>query len=127
MSLRSPLSAVLGRGSAKSGVHHWWIQRLTAVALVPLTIWLLSSLAQLQLADHAAVSAWIASGWNPVLLSLTVLTMCWHSLLGVQVVIEDYVHDHLIRTLTLLVLNFAHVLAAAAGIYAVLRIAFRSP
>jgi succinate dehydrogenase / fumarate reductase membrane anchor subunit len=126
MSLRSPLGVVLGRGAAKSGVHHWWVQRVSAVALVPLTLWLLWSLAQLRLADHAAVSVWIAGGWHPVLLSLTVLTMCWHSLLGVQVVIEDYVHHHLTKTLTMLAVNFAHVLTAAAGVYAVLRIAFRS-
>lgn len=127
MSLRTPLGAVLGRGSARNGVHHWWVQRVTAVALLPLTLWLLVSLIQLPLTDHAAVISWIGQGWHPVLLSLLVLVMAWHSQLGVQVVIEDYVHHHLLKTLSLLSSSFLHVLVAAGGIYAVLRIALRSP
>jgi succinate dehydrogenase / fumarate reductase membrane anchor subunit len=126
MSLRSPLGTVLGRGVAKGGVHHWWMQRVTAVALVPLTLWLLCALLSLPLTDHAVVSAWIAVSWNPLLLSLTVLAMAWHSLLGVQVVIEDYVHHKALKTAALLVSQFAHVLVALAAVYAVLRIAFRS-
>lgn len=126
MSLRTPLGAVLGRGAARGGVHHWWMQRVTAVALVPLTLWLLVSLLRLPLTDYVAVTRWIAAGWDPVWLSLTVLVMAWHSQLGVQVVIEDYVHGNAIKTASLLAVKFAHVLIAAAGVYAVLRIAFRS-
>jgi succinate dehydrogenase / fumarate reductase membrane anchor subunit len=126
MSLRTPLGAVLGRGAAKGGVHHWWMQRVTAVALVPLTLWLLCSLLTLPLADHTAVVGWIATGWHPVWLVLTTITMAWHSELGVQVVVEDYVHGKALKTSTLLFSRFAHVLAASAAIYAVLRIAFRS-
>ena len=126
MSLRTPLGTVLGHGTARGGVHHWWMQRVTAVALVPLTLWLLYALLALPLADHAAVSAWIAASWHPLLLSLTVLTMAWHSKLGVQVVIEDYVHHKALKTAALLLSHFAHVLVALAAIYAVLRIAFRS-
>jgi succinate dehydrogenase / fumarate reductase membrane anchor subunit len=117
---------VLGRGAAKDGVGHWWAQRLTAVALVPLTAWLLLSLVRLPLTDYAAVAAWMAGGWNPVLLSLTVLVMAWHSRLGVQVVIEDYVHSQSMKTAILLASSCGHVLLAAAGLYAVLRVAFRS-
>ena len=127
MSLRTPLGVALGRGSAKSGVHHWWVQRVSAIALLPLTAWLLLSLIQLPLADHAAVASWIGHGWNPVLLCVLVLVMAWHSQLGVQVVLEDYVHHHLLKTLSLLASSFFHVLVAAGGVYAVLRIAFRSP
>ncbi len=127
MSLRTPLGAAVGRGSARNGVHHWWVQRVTAVALLPLTLWLLVSLIQLPLTDHAAVVSWIGHDWHPVLLSLLVLVMTWHSQLGVQVVIEDYVHRHLLKTLSLLSSSFLHVLVAAGGIYAVLRIALRSP
>jgi succinate dehydrogenase / fumarate reductase membrane anchor subunit len=127
MSLRTPLGTVLGRGAARSGVHHWWVQRVTAVALVPLTLWLLFSLSRLPLADQATVTHWMAASWHPVLLCLTILVMAWHSALGVQVVIEDYVHGKLTRTVTLLLVDFIHVLAAAAGLYAVLHVAFRSP
>ena len=126
MSMRTPLGTVLGRGSARSGVHHWWMQRMTAVALVPLSLWLLFSLAGLPLSDQIAVTHWMASGWHPVLLCLTIAMMAWHSMLGVQVVVEDYVHGKLARTLTLVLLNFIHVLIAAAGVYAVLHVAFRS-
>jgi succinate dehydrogenase / fumarate reductase, membrane anchor subunit len=126
VSLRTPLGTVLGHGAAKSGVQHWWLQRVTAVALVPLSIWLLCSLLRLPLANHAAVSLWMAAGWHPVWLSLNVLAMAWHSQLGVQVVIEDYVHGRLAKTLSLLAANFLHVVVAAAGVYAVLRLALRS-
>ena len=126
MSLRTPLGVVLGRGAARAGVRHWWMQRVTAVALVPLTAWLLYSLLTLRLTDHATVALWIGSSWHPLLLTLTVLTMAWHSQLGVQVVIEDYVHLPALKTAALLTSQFAHVLTALLAVYAVLRIAFRS-
>ena len=126
MSLRTPMSRVLGTGPARGGaVHHGWVQRLTSVALVPLTIWLLLSLLRLPLADYAAVTHWIASGWNALWLALTIVVMAWHSMLGVQVVIEDYVHGAARKTAGLLLSQFAHWLTAAAAVYAVLRIAFR--
>lgn len=126
MSLRTPLGRVLGLGSAHAGVHHWTVQRATALALVPLAIWFLVSIVRLPLADHAMVLAWIGHGANPVFLVLLVLALSWHSQLGVQVVIEDYVHGRLLKLCALLVSSFAHVLLAAAGVLAVLRIAVRS-
>lgn len=125
MSLRSPLGRVLGHGVAKSGVHHWWMQRLTAIALLPLTLWLLCALISLPLADHAAVTQWIGSGLHPLWLVMTVAIMAWHSSLGVQVVIEDYVHGAGLRTFSLIATNFAHLVVAAVAIFAVLRIALR--
>ncbi len=126
MSLRSPLGMVLGRGNAGDGVAHWWAQRLSAVALVPLTVWFLAALVRLPLADHAAVTIWIAAGWNPVWLALLLAALCWHSRLGVQVVIEDYVHSRSLKLAALLLNSGAHMLLLAAGVYALLRVAVRS-
>src|SRR6516225_9879201 len=113
-SLRSPLGRVEGLGSAKSGVHHWWLQRLTSIALVPLTIWFMVSLLSLPSLDHVTVLAWMAQSWTALLLILLVLVATWHSQLGVRVVVEDYVHGSGARTLTLVLIGFAHVLLAAA-------------
>ena len=124
MSLNTPLRQVLGLGSARSGVHHWWLQRLTSIALVPLTIWFVVSLLSLPVLDHATVVAWMGQGLTALLLVLLVLTVSWHSRLGVQVVVEDYVHGSGARTLTLVLLGFAHVFLAAAGVFAILRVAF---
>jgi succinate dehydrogenase / fumarate reductase membrane anchor subunit len=126
MSLRTPLARALHHGTARDGVGHWLIQRVTATALAPLTIWLLIALLSLPAADYRTVSGWIGSGWNPVLLALTVLIAAWHAWLGVQVVIEDYVHSFLPKTIALLTSMFIHVLLAASGVFAVLRIALRS-
>ena len=125
MSLRSPLASALNRGSAHEGVGHWIVQRVTALALAPLSIWLLLQLLSLPQADYAAASAGVSSGWNPVWLSLMVLLASWHSWLGVQVVVEDYIHQALTKTLTLLLSTFVHALLAISGVYAVLHIALR--
>ena len=124
MSLRSPLGRVLGAGSAKQGVHHWWMQRLTSVALVPLSIWFVVSLLSLPSFDHATVVAWMGRSWTALLLILFVLVATWHSHLGVRVVVEDYVHGAGARTVTLVSVMFAHTLIGAAGVFAVLKVAF---
>ena len=124
MSLRSPLGRVLGAGAAHDGVRHWWRQRLTSIALVPLTVWFVVSLLALPSLGYGTLVAWMSQSWTALLLILLVLTAAWHSQLGVRVVVEDYVHGTGARTLTLVVLGFAHVLLAAAGVFAVLRVAF---
>jgi succinate dehydrogenase / fumarate reductase, membrane anchor subunit len=124
MSLRSPLGRVLGQGAARNGVRHWWQQRLTSIALVPLTVWFAVSLLSLPSLGHPALVAWMSQSWTALLLILFVLIAAWHSQLGVRVVVEDYVHDVGARTLTLVVIGFAHVLLAAAGVFAVLKVAF---
>jgi succinate dehydrogenase / fumarate reductase membrane anchor subunit len=126
MSLRTPLGQALHHGTARDGVGHWLIQRVTAIALAPLAIWLLIALLSLPGADYASVTAWIAAGLHPVLLALTVVIAAWHAWLGVQVVIEDYVHGFLAKTIALLASMFVHVLVAASGVYAVLHIALGS-
>ncbi|MGC8518770.1 MAG: succinate dehydrogenase, hydrophobic membrane anchor protein [Steroidobacteraceae bacterium] len=123
MSLRSPLGEVLGHGAAKTGVHHWWVQRLTAVALVPLAIWFVVSMLSLPTLSYPAVSGWMGQPWTAVLLILFVLSAAWHSQLGVRVVIEDYVHGRGMRTVALALVTYLHVLAAAAGVFAVIKVA----
>ena len=123
MSLRSPLGRVLGRGSAGEGVGHWWVQRVTAVALLPLTVWFAVSLLQLELQSYEQVRGWLGQPWVAVLTILLVLTLAWHSKLGVQVVIEDYVHGKGAKTTMLLLSTFVHVAAAVAAVFAVLLLA----
>jgi len=123
MSLRSPLGKVLGTGSAKEGVQHWWLQRLTSIALVPLTIWFVVSLLSLPSFEHVTVVSWMAQSWTALLLILFILVATWHSQLGVRVVVEDYIHGGS-KTLTLVLITFIHVVVATAGIFAVLKVAF---
>ena len=124
MSLANPLRRVLGTGSARSGVEHWWLQRLTSIALVPLSVWFVVSLLALPSLGHATVIAWMGQSWTALLLILLVLTGAWHSQLGLRVIVEDYVHHPGGKTLTLVLLAFLHVLIAAAGVFAVLKVAF---
>jgi succinate dehydrogenase / fumarate reductase, membrane anchor subunit len=123
-SLRSPLGTVAGLGSAKSGVHHWWLQRLTSIALVPLTIWFTVSLASLSSLDHVTVIAWMAQSWTALLLVLLVLVATYHSQLGVRVVVEDYVQNTGLRTVTLVTSTFLHAFLAVAGVFGILKVAF---
>ena len=122
MSLRTPMSKVLGRGSAGEGVGHWWMQRVTAVALLPLTTWFVISILGQSLQSYDAMRGWLGQPWVAVLTTLLVFTLALHSKLGVQVVIEDYVHGKAAKTTLLLLSTFIHVMAAVAGIYAILRL-----
>jgi succinate dehydrogenase / fumarate reductase membrane anchor subunit len=122
MSLRSPLSRVQGRGSAGEGVHHWWMQRVTAVALVPLTAWFVISLLKAPLQSYDAMRGWLGQPWVAVLTTLLVFTLSFHSKLGMQVIIEDYVHGKGAKTTLLLLSTFIHFAAAVAGIFAILRL-----
>ena len=114
-------------GAAGNGVHHWWVQRLTAVALVPLGVWLLVSLVTLPSLDFVTLVSWIGGTWTASLLTLFVLTASWHSSLGMQVILEDYVHDHGLKTTSLVLSGFVHAALAVLGVFAILRIAFGSP
>ncbi|HEY6482358.1 MAG TPA: succinate dehydrogenase, hydrophobic membrane anchor protein [Steroidobacteraceae bacterium] len=126
-SLRSPLRRVTGLGAAGSeAVHHWWMQRLTSIALVPLSVWFVVSLLSLPGLDRATVVTWMMQSWTVVLLVLLVLVATWHSQLGVRVVIEDYVHTTGTKTLMLVVVTFAHALIALSAVFAILKVAFGS-
>jgi succinate dehydrogenase / fumarate reductase membrane anchor subunit len=125
MSLRSPLGRVLGLGSAKGGSGHWYAQRVSAVALVILGFWFIASLAMLGAgAPLDAVSGWLRSPFPAAMTVLLVVVTAWHAMLGLQVVIEDYVADKGTRMVVLVALKFALVVAALIGVLAVLRIAF---
>jgi len=123
MSLRSPLGRVLGRGAAKEGVHHWWLQRLTSIALVPLSIGFVVSLLALPALDYSTLIAWVRQGGTALGLILFVLVAARHSQLGLRVVIEDYVHTAGLKTLALVLVDFAHVGGAVAAVLAVVKIA----
>ena len=126
MSLRSPVGRVLGLGSAKDGTGHWWAQRVSAVALIPLTLWFLSSLLALPALDYATVRAWLSVPLSGLLAVLLVAVLTYHSYLGTTVVIEDYVHAAGSKILSLLLLRFLYVLVGGAGIFAILHVAFGS-
>lgn len=122
MSLRSPLSRARGLGSAGEGTHHWFTQRISAIAMAPLMLWLLFSLASLAGADHAAVSTWMARPLNTALLVITVAVLFHHALLGTQVVIEDYIGGEGRKLAVLVITRFVLILAAVLGIVAVLKV-----
>ena len=124
MSLKTPLARVRGLGSAKEGAHHWWAQRLTAIALVPLTLWFVYSVATMAGANHAAVAAWVSAPLNTVLLVVLIVATFHHLQLGVQVVLEDYVHSEAVKIGSLILVKFASIVLGVACIYAVLRVAF---
>jgi succinate dehydrogenase / fumarate reductase membrane anchor subunit len=122
-SMRSPLGRAIGLGSAKEGVEHWWGQRLSAVALVPLSLWFVASLISLAGAGYEAFTQWVASPVVAVLLILTIVASFYHALLGLQVVIEDYVHTEGAKMALLVLLRLLCYALGLAAIFAVLRIA----
>ena len=126
MNFRAPLARARGLGSAKSGTHHWWMQRLTAVALVPLSLWFVASLVVLATADYATVIAWLHSPLVAILCCALIVAIFYHGQLGLQVVVEDYVHTEWLKLTSIVVAKFVSLLMAGASIFAVLSIAFGS-
>ncbi len=124
MSLRSPLGKVLGMGSAKDGTAHWWAQRVSAVALIPLTLWFVFSLLTLPAFDYDTVRTWLSVPFSGFLALLLVAVLAYHSYLGTIVIVEDYVTGAGMKVLTLLLLRFLYVLCGGAGIFAILRVVF---
>ncbi len=124
MSLKSPLGQVRGLGSARSGTHHWWAQRVTAVALVPLTLWFIYSIMLNAGGDHGAMSAWLASPFNAIMLLLLIAATFHHLHLGIQVVVEDYIHGEGVKIAVMLAVKLGSVALAVAAAFAVLKVAF---
>ena len=122
--LRSPLGRVLGLGSAKEGVQHWWMQRITAVALVPLAIWFIIAALGMIGADRAAMVVWMHNPMSPVFAILLIVTVVYHLALGLQVVIEDYIHGEAWKLGLIIVMRLWCIVLVGRGVLAVLTLAF---
>ena len=126
MSLRTPLATAKGTGSAKEGTGHFWHQRLTALALIPMVIWFCFSLASLPALDYASIREWMASPVSAILMISALIALFYHAALGLQVVIEDYVSDRGTRAAGIIAVNLLSVLLAITGVFSVLKIALGS-
>jgi succinate dehydrogenase / fumarate reductase membrane anchor subunit len=120
--MRSPLSRAIGLGSAKEGVEHWWAQRVTALALVPLTLWFVIVVIELAGADRSLFVEWVRHPLPAVFLVLLLIATFYHGALGLQVVIEDYVENEALRFGLLIAMRLAAIVFAARGIFAVLKL-----
>lgn len=123
MSLRTPLGIAKGLGSAKEGLHHWWAQRVTAVALIPLTIWFAFSVACIASSDYQTAVESLSSPLSATLLISLIIAAFYHGALGMQVVYEDYVSTKSTRTACIMGTNLLLLFLAIAAILAVVRIA----
>ncbi len=123
-SMRSPLKSVRGLGSAKEGVQHWWLQRVTAVAMVPLLLILVVVMLKLGHADHAGVVAAFKNPFLALFSLLAVLAVFWHLKLGLQVVVEDYIHVEGTKIAVQLALTFAVFLVGALCALSILKLFF---
>jgi succinate dehydrogenase / fumarate reductase membrane anchor subunit len=121
--MRSPLARAQGLGSAKGGVEHWWAQRVSAVALVPLTLWLVGSIIAHTGSDYAAFVGWLRTPLAGIPMALLLLALFHHTALGLQVVIEDYIHSNA-KFAAVITVRLGCIALAAAGVMAIGRIAF---
>ena len=121
--MKSPLNQILGLGAAKAGTGHWWHQRLTAVAMVPLGLWFAIAVLNVDMSSYAALVAWIREPVTAILLCLLASCLLYHSWLGVQVVLEDYVHGAT-KVVSLALSTFAHAVLLVVCLFSILKIAF---
>ena len=119
----APLAAARGHGSAREGAEHWWHERLSALAALLLWVWFGVSLLRLPSYDHALISEWLSSPLAAVPMLLLIVATFWHLKLGLQVIVEDYVHDEGARLFWVVLINFAAVLGAAFALFSVLKLA----
>jgi succinate dehydrogenase / fumarate reductase, membrane anchor subunit len=122
--MRSPLNRARGLGSAKEGVEHWWMQRMTAVALIPLSLWLTASLIALTGSDYDTFIGWLRAPFATIMMVLLLIALFQHISLGLRVVVEDYVHSDGVKIPAVVVIRLFCSAVAIAGIFATLRIAF---
>ena len=121
--MRSPLGRAIGLGSAKEGVEHWWLQRITAVALAPLSLWFVIAIIRLVGADADSVRDWVGNPLPAILLVLLLIATFYHASLGLQVVIEDYIHAELTKLALVVIVRLGCFALAVAGMFAVLSMA----
>ena len=123
MSMRNPLERARGHGSARQGVHHWYAQRASALLLIVLTGWLIYALSRRAGADHAAASSFLAQPANAAFLLLLIVTLLYHAMLGLQVVIEDYVHHPVLEAVLFFISRAGAFFGMALGVIHVLKLA----
>ncbi|PCI43442.1 MAG: succinate dehydrogenase, hydrophobic membrane anchor protein [Alphaproteobacteria bacterium] len=123
MSMNTPISKVRGLGSARSGTEHWWMQKIAAVALVPLTIWFVASIVQMTHADYFMVRTWLASPVSATLILLYIVIGLYHLRLGLQAVVEDYIHGGGMKVFLQFAILFGCTIIAVTSIFSVLKIA----
>jgi succinate dehydrogenase / fumarate reductase, membrane anchor subunit len=123
MRMETPIKRVRGYGSAKTGAHHWWSERLSSVSTLVLFVWFVVSLVRLPDLDHSTVVEWLASPLAAVPMILLIISTFWHLKMGLQVVWEDYIHEST-KVFSIVLTNFLSIAGAALAIFAVLKIAF---
>ncbi len=126
MSLRSPLGRAKGLGTAGEGVHHWWMHRMSSLALVPLTVWLVASVVAMAGADYLEIRAWMSSPVVAGLLLLCVIVGFHHAAMSLQVVIEDYVHNEPVKLAAIIAVKAVNVLLGLIGMLSILIVLFKS-
>jgi len=120
--LRSPLAKAKGLGASGDASHHFWVQRISALAMIPLVIWICISIAFLPEASYANVVAWLQSPFNGIVTLLFVIISFYHAQLGLQVIIEDYISSHSTRLFGVLFIKFLSYFLMAASVYAVIKV-----
>jgi succinate dehydrogenase membrane anchor subunit len=124
MSLQTPLAKVKGLGSAKEGSHHWWHQRLSALALIPLSLWFIYSLLSMTTSDYNTVVQWLRLPYVTVLLVLFISSLFYHAQLGLQVVIEDYIDSEWQKITSIILVKFLVIVGALASVLSILNVFF---
>lgn len=122
--LRSPLAKVKGLGSSGDASHHFWITRMTALALIPLVIWFCFSVASLPTVNYPVLVSWLHSPFNSIMVILLVIIGFQHGQLGIQVILEDYISTHKIRIPAIIITKFIAYFMMALGVYSVAKISF---
>lgn len=123
MNLRTPLSRAKGLGSAKEGIGHWWMQRVTSLFLIPLIVWGALMMASLGGYDYHYFTNWLAEPLNAILTIALLVVVCYHAALGLQVIIEDYVHLTVVKIMSIVAVYLLSFVLALVGVLAVIKIA----